>query len=310
MQTIQEKLDRGIKLLNEAGNDSDLLGAALLKLHGALEDHFRALLTTKYQVPTEVERVKWLELVKLMQEHEGLSAGDRDFILNMNKLRNTAAHGDLFTGTRTQLENYASYVKRTIGSTVGRSTAADRHSEPSTKSNYSELSNLPDFNFGIWAGIPIVKIRISTVQGRVIDSKERTYRSNQSTVTEQKIWLQLQNSQEEYLELLDFNLPVRKGQNLSVVYGTCNKITKFVAVGIHELDVHYCSENILAAFPITPIPLTSMLRSLQGKEISQVILSYLFFALGWSFAMFGFPELVRNIFNKKFKTYMFNIMNP
>jgi hypothetical protein len=69
------------------------------------------------------------------------------------------------------------------------------------------------------------------------------------------------------------------------------------------------NENILAAFPVTPIPLASMMQSLQGKEIPQVIISMIFFVLGWSFTMFGLPELVRNIFNKKFKAYMFVIMN-
>ncbi len=61
MQTIQEKLDRGINLLNEAGNDPDLLGSALLKLHGALEDHFHTLLMTNHNIPTDVNQVQWLE---------------------------------------------------------------------------------------------------------------------------------------------------------------------------------------------------------------------------------------------------------
>ena len=36
--SVQQKLQKGRRLLDKAGNDSDLLGSALLPIHGALED--------------------------------------------------------------------------------------------------------------------------------------------------------------------------------------------------------------------------------------------------------------------------------
>ena len=50
-QQNQDKLQLGLERLSRAGDDLDLLGLALISLHGALEDYFRNWLSTNPSVP-------------------------------------------------------------------------------------------------------------------------------------------------------------------------------------------------------------------------------------------------------------------
>lgn len=109
-----EKIRLGLERLERAGDDPDLLGAALTSLHGALEDRFRHLLASSPEVPEheharilDVARVQWAELIDLMRLHAGLSPEDADFIRTMNRERQSVAHGGRFRGKRATLERYA-----------------------------------------------------------------------------------------------------------------------------------------------------------------------------------------------------------
>ena len=119
----QEKLQLGLERLSKAGNDPDLLGLALISLHGALEDSFRNWLSSNSSVPPlerkavlDARQIQWKGLLDLMQQYSSLSNDRREYIFRMNRLRQNVGHGDRFTGTRSDLENYADFVRRFIDS--------------------------------------------------------------------------------------------------------------------------------------------------------------------------------------------------
>jgi Bacterial SH3 domain len=113
-----EKIRLGLERLEKAGDDSDLLGAALTSIHGALEDRFRHLLATTPELPEheharvlDVGRVQWAELIDLMRLHAGLSAEDADYIRTMNRERQAVAHGGRYRGKRAAIERYAGMAR-------------------------------------------------------------------------------------------------------------------------------------------------------------------------------------------------------
>lgn len=119
--TNNSKLQRGLNLLSKAEKDRDFLGPALVCLHGALEDYFRYWLASNPSVPLSEREafnygeIKWIRLLNLMQQYGDLNKNQRDYILNMNKLRNEVAHGRRkYPETRSQLEEYADFVRDII----------------------------------------------------------------------------------------------------------------------------------------------------------------------------------------------------
>jgi|GEM_PF-6223237 len=117
----QVKLQRGMENLHQAGQNTTLLGAALISLHGALEDHYRAQLASNSRIPStkrtdilDPEKTKWIQLVELVGEYDTLEKVDRQRILRANHLRQSFAHGGEYEGTRDELEQYASFVQATV----------------------------------------------------------------------------------------------------------------------------------------------------------------------------------------------------
>lgn len=118
MYAGEEKLKLGLDRLNKAADDSDLLSAALISLHGALEDRFRHALASTPELPTseqkralDVTKVQWVELIDMMRLYRGLSAEDAAQIQKMNRARQSVAHGDRYRGGRAALERYATLVQ-------------------------------------------------------------------------------------------------------------------------------------------------------------------------------------------------------
>lgn len=114
----REKLRLGLQRLSKAGNDPDLLGLALISLHGALEDRFRNWLSTNPSVPPserevvlDARKMQWKGLLDLMRQYGGLNDNQRQYIFRLNRLRRDVGHGSQFTGTRSELENYADFVR-------------------------------------------------------------------------------------------------------------------------------------------------------------------------------------------------------
>ncbi|GAB4166036.1 MAG: hypothetical protein Fur005_26940 [Roseiflexaceae bacterium] len=109
-----EKLKLGVERLAKADHDPDLLGSALVSIHGALEDRFRHLLATtatlseyEHARVLDVGRVQWNELIDLMRLHQNLGSDDANFIREMNRQRQSVAHGGRFRGKRYLIERYA-----------------------------------------------------------------------------------------------------------------------------------------------------------------------------------------------------------
>jgi hypothetical protein len=109
-----EKLKLGVERLAKADHDPDLLGSALVSIHGALEDRFRHLLATtatlseyEHARVLDVGRVQWNELIDLMRLHQNLGSDDANFIRQMNRQRQSVAHGGRFRGKRYLIERYA-----------------------------------------------------------------------------------------------------------------------------------------------------------------------------------------------------------
>jgi hypothetical protein len=264
MPTIQEKLDRGLDQLAKADNNSDALGLSLQTIHAALEDYFRDLLSRNSSVPTEMRNrigdrgeVKWKEILDLMQRYEGLGQSERTLISRMNSLRNPIAHGEPFTGTRQQVEEYTEYVKRTIKlevssnyakSTNQQSASNDGSSSSSTQSDQFNIpANLVKFQ---WAALPFL---ISTsaifdcINGQILRTKERTINTIINNITihtlEQKFWFKSKDSKEEYIEIFNFEIPAREGHSVIFLFASCGKKRRCVAVYIHELSRYYYNTN-------------------------------------------------------------------
>lgn len=120
MSDVDEKLRRGFELIERSRGDSDLLGTALLAIHGALEDYFRQTLLARTDLsPADRalldERVGWVTLVTLMQKYGGLSREQRRAILEANELRQSFAHGEPFYGRVSSLLRYGRFVETICG---------------------------------------------------------------------------------------------------------------------------------------------------------------------------------------------------
>lgn len=132
------KLKLGLERLAKAGTDADMLGLALQSIHGALEDGFRAQIAANPQVPeslrTDVldpKKVQWKDLLDAMMLYRDLSAADRDTIWRTNGVRTRVAHGGRYTGTRAELESYATLAQRLGGiPAVPAPAAASKHTRP------------------------------------------------------------------------------------------------------------------------------------------------------------------------------------
>jgi Bacterial SH3 domain len=118
MDSATEKLELGLQRLAKAGHDTDMLGLALQSIHGALEDHFRARLSTDSHMPVEQraamadpKQTQWRDLLDAMQLYGDLSAPNRELIWRTNALRTKVAHGGRYTGSRADLERYAALAR-------------------------------------------------------------------------------------------------------------------------------------------------------------------------------------------------------
>lgn len=117
MNDIDDKLERGFARLAQSNGRRDLLGAALLAIHSALEDHLRAVLRDATTLSEEERTLLdardtgWVTLTNLAQRHAGLRSEHRSLILDMNDLRRRFAHGEEFTGDVGTVLRYARLVE-------------------------------------------------------------------------------------------------------------------------------------------------------------------------------------------------------
>jgi hypothetical protein len=134
-QSAIEKWQLGMNRLKRAEAEPELLGSAMLSLHGALEDQFRHTLASLRQLSAperfrvkDVSQVQWRELCDLMQKYGGLSDRDVKYIMKMNSLRIDAGHGGEFRGTYQDVAAYADFIKGWLGLTENTTAQVSRSS--------------------------------------------------------------------------------------------------------------------------------------------------------------------------------------
>ena len=121
--SAEYKRKRGKAILDTGTNDPDKLGAALLALHGGLEDHLREMLVR--QEPSlrgEVlnsSNVQWRGLLELAEKHLGTSSQASAFILQAGSHRNRFAHGSDLGWDRAGVCAYENLIGQLWGSGVG-----------------------------------------------------------------------------------------------------------------------------------------------------------------------------------------------
>jgi hypothetical protein len=130
-----EKWQLGMDRLTRAEGEPDLLGSAMLSIHGALEDQFRQTLASLPQLSAaerlrvqDVSQVQWRELCDLMQKYVGLSDQDVKYIMQMNSMRIKAGHGGQFPGSYQDVAQYTEFVKGWVGSTESTTPQGTRFS--------------------------------------------------------------------------------------------------------------------------------------------------------------------------------------
>lgn len=120
MDTPADKLALGLRRLARAAHDPDLLGPALLSLHGALEDHLRARLAARQvvrpqQPAPDPARLGWATVLDMAQRHGDLSRAARQRVQYASALRDEVARGGRFRGARGDVESFARLARSIVG---------------------------------------------------------------------------------------------------------------------------------------------------------------------------------------------------
>ena len=115
---FQVKLKRGLCLLEAADGDLDMLGCALLALHGALEDYFRVrldehpkVLPAKGVKLANRGRCQWPQLLELARTYAGLREDEDLQIYKANGFRAGFAHGAPLWCDSAFVASYARFVQ-------------------------------------------------------------------------------------------------------------------------------------------------------------------------------------------------------
>ncbi len=121
MGDVDEKLRRGITLVERADGDADLLGAALLALHGAIEEYVHAALLAHPQLSPDERQILaernlgWVPRANLAQKYGLLTREQRQRILEANDVRQAFAHGAPLRWRDADLQRYSQFVAELCG---------------------------------------------------------------------------------------------------------------------------------------------------------------------------------------------------
>jgi hypothetical protein len=120
MSEIDERLDRGVAIFRRAGDDSALLGAALLAFHGTLErwldDELRGRpLSPQDRKLLDDGRLGWLARANLAEQAGLLSHAQRGQALEATRARLAIARGDECAWPAGAVRNYGQLVARLCG---------------------------------------------------------------------------------------------------------------------------------------------------------------------------------------------------
>jgi hypothetical protein len=146
MAEVDEKLRRGLALIDRADGDGDLLGAALLTIHGALEDYLHAALLRHPQVGPEDRQVLaernqgWVPRANLAQKYGLLTREQRKRILEANDVRQAFAHGAPLRWRDADMRRYGQFVAELCG----RQELLARERRRATAEGPARRAALPD----------------------------------------------------------------------------------------------------------------------------------------------------------------------
>ena len=113
---ISEKLNRGIDLLEDASNDQDLLGVALLAFHAALKEQLQGLFTSHpalsatQQQALSQQDAPLVDLLELAQQHGELTREQRWRVEEAEKLVQEFVAGEPFCGSPREVRSYGQFV--------------------------------------------------------------------------------------------------------------------------------------------------------------------------------------------------------
>ena len=171
-QSISAKLNRGIDLLEDANNDQDLLGVALLAFHAALREHLHILLQSHpalndaqqqslSQQPTELR-----ELLELAQHHGDLTREQRWRIDEAEKLVQEFVAGEAFRGSPREVRSYGHFVADLSGHTQLSEHLASVPASPQLVEALEEEQPMPSLYLGVMRWLPgIALLAILLVAG-------------------------------------------------------------------------------------------------------------------------------------------------
>jgi hypothetical protein len=121
MSEIDQRLDRGVEIFRRAGDDSALLGAALLAFHGALEQFIDAELRGRTEIGAEERRLLeagrlgWPARAKLAEQSGLLRKEQASQAIEATRARIAIARGDVCAWPASAVESYAHMVVTRCG---------------------------------------------------------------------------------------------------------------------------------------------------------------------------------------------------
>jgi hypothetical protein len=120
MDSPTDKIELGLRRLAQSAHTPDLLGSALVSLHGALEDYARAWIARNHspladQFCAGDKSLSWSTVLDLMQRYGQLSRQQRYRIHYAGALRDDVVRGGHFRGTRRDVERFAELVQSILG---------------------------------------------------------------------------------------------------------------------------------------------------------------------------------------------------
>jgi hypothetical protein len=218
-------------------SDRDLVIKRSVELENILRNDFGAqgsglgqyAISVQHLLPTQLSKqLRWIGGIRNKAAHEA-EFQLYDPIKFNNVCDEAKAALDAINNSVGQLSTHQNYLERSP--------------QPISIPQFSIPDTLVKFECTLVPYFINTNVTFDCLTGRVIHLKEHTYTTrNKNVVTkinEQKIWLRLQDGREEYAEFSNFDIQVRKGQYITIVYGNCKKNRQYVAVYIHELQKYF-----------------------------------------------------------------------
>ena len=147
---MQDKLAQGLQKLRETSpEDPKGLGAALVHLHGAMEDFVRLELAQKaphLRAAAEDPQTSWNDLLEHGRTYMGFTENDCTILTEAEAQREAHRRGRNFTYTYTDLVNYAQFAQKWVRwSSVSAQSVQSSQSAQSGQGQANSAANRPAY---------------------------------------------------------------------------------------------------------------------------------------------------------------------